>query len=86
MENFSIGRVFPIREGMKVSFRFEFFNVFNRVRIPNPESTGFGSGTQNIQNTQTYDSNGNAVSGFGYINARDAGGQRTGQIVLRFTF
>jgi hypothetical protein len=61
-------------------------NAFNRVRIPNPDATGFGSGTQNIGNTQVYDADGNAVSGFGYINARGAGGQRTGQIVLRFTF
>ena len=85
-ENLSLGRVFQIREGVKAQVRIELMNVFNRVRISNPSATGFGSGTQNIGNTQVYDSNGNTVSGFGYIDARGAGGQRTGQIVLRFTF
>jgi len=85
-ENLSLGRVFPIREGVRAQIRVELMNVFNRVRIPNPAATGFGSGTQNIGNTQVYDSNGNTVSGFGYISPRSAGGQRTGQIVLRFTF
>jgi hypothetical protein len=84
-ENLSLGRVFPIREGMKFQIRVELMNVFNRVRIPDPDETGFGSGTNNINNVQTK-VNGKAVSGFGYINAINAGGQRTGQIVMRFTF
>ncbi len=85
-ENLSLGRVFPIREGMKLQIRVELMNVFNRVRISNPEEVGFGSGTNNITNTQVKNSSGKTVSGFGYINAINAGGQRTGQIVARFSF
>jgi hypothetical protein len=85
-ENLSLGRVFPIREGMQFQIRIELMNAFNRVRIPNPDETGFGSGTNNITNTQVKGANGKAVSGFGYINAINATGQRTGQIVMRFTF
>jgi hypothetical protein len=85
-ENLSLGRVFPIREGMKLQIRVELMNVFNRVRIPNPEETGFGTGTNNITNAQVKGANGQTVSGFGYISAINAGGQRTGQIVARFSF
>ncbi|MBN1566456.1 MAG: TonB-dependent receptor [Acidobacteria bacterium] len=85
-ENMSLGRVFQIREGMKFQIRVELMNVFNRVRIPNPEETGFGTGTNNITNTQVKDGNGKVISGFGYINAINAAGQRSGQIVMRFTF
>ncbi len=88
-ENLSLGRVFQIREGMKLQVRIEMMNVFNRVRIPNPDETGFGSGTNNITNKQKRQGdlpNGATISGFGYINAINAGGQRSGQIVMRFTF
>ncbi len=32
----SLGRNFPIREGMNLSLRVELMNLFNRVQIPNP--------------------------------------------------
>jgi hypothetical protein len=41
-ENISVSRSFPIREAMKVEFRAEAFNVFNRVR--------FGTGSTQLQN------------------------------------
>ncbi len=40
-ENLSIARSFPIREGMRLEFRAEAFNLFNRVR--------FGTGDVNLQ-------------------------------------
>ena len=85
-ENLSLGRVFQITEGIKFQIRVELMNVFNRVRIPNPEETGFGTGTNNITNTQVKNASGNAVSGFGYISAINASGQRSGQFVMRLTF
>jgi hypothetical protein len=45
----SVARSFPLplREGLKISFRTEFFNLFNRPQI------GFGSGGQNSWTTQS---------------------------------
>ena len=40
-ENFSLAKTFPIREQLRLDFRAEFFNAFNRVR--------FGNGVQVIQ-------------------------------------
>jgi hypothetical protein len=81
-ENMSLARLFPIREGMTLSFRIDLMNVFNRVRIPNP---GVEFGSNNAD--QGYGVvNGKPTYGFGYINAISAGGQRTGQIVMRFNF
>jgi hypothetical protein len=82
-ENMSLGRLFQIREGMNLTVRIELMNMFNRVRIPNPgvdfnsNSTGWGQAAM---------PDGTTIFGFGRIDARDAGGQRTGQIVARFTF
>ena len=36
-ENFSIAKSFPIKESLRVDFRWEMFNAFNRFR-PNPGS------------------------------------------------
>jgi hypothetical protein len=77
-ENMSLGRVFTIREGMNLSLRVELMNVFNRVQIPNP---GIDFNSNNASLPQI-----TGVFGFGYINAADTAGQRTGQIVMRFTF
>ncbi len=43
-ENMSLTRSFPIREKMRLEFRAEAFNVFNRVR--------FGTGSTQLQNAQ----------------------------------
>ncbi len=82
-ENMSLGRIFPIREGMNLSVRVELMNIFNRVQIPNPgidfnsNSTGWG---------QVAAPDGTTIFGFGQITPRDTAGQRTGQIVARFQF
>ncbi|MEI9973033.1 MAG: hypothetical protein WDO73_13825 [Ignavibacteriota bacterium] len=44
-ENLSLTKNFPIRERMRVEFRAEAFNVFNRVR--------FGTGSTQLQ-SQTF--------------------------------
>jgi hypothetical protein len=77
-ENMSLARIFSIREGMILQLRVELQNVFNRTRIPNPSS---GYISPQLTNAQ-----GVAYSGFGYSNAINAGGERTAQIVARFSF
>ena len=86
-ESASLGRIFRLREGMTLSIRAEFFNIFNRVFLNAPTSTTA---------TQTQVKAGaNTVSGFGYINTlvtpiQTAGGAvptvRNGQLVARFQF
>jgi hypothetical protein len=76
-ENLSLARIFRLREGMNLSIRIELMNAFNRVLIPNP-SAG------NALETQRRYADGRTQSGFGYVNAINTGGQRTGQLVARF--
>ena len=76
-ENMSLGRNFPLREGMNLSIRIELMNLFNRVQIPDPP-VDFNS------DNATY-------PWFGQLGSPAApltntAGQRTGQIVARFTF
>jgi hypothetical protein len=79
-EQLSIGKVFPIRERMSFSIRAEFFNIFNRTYMNNPDAG-------NALATPTYDSKGNVTSGFGRINPGSTySPPRSGQIVARFTF
>jgi len=81
-EDMNMGRVFPFKENgrMRLTVRVEFFNVFNRVRLPAPTS---GNPTQ----TTTYDSQGRVTSGWGFINTINGiNGARNGQGVIRFEF
>jgi hypothetical protein len=79
-ESLSLGRAFRFREAMSLEIRMEFFNVFNRTEMNNPDGT-------NLLLTPVRDSNGNLVSGFGRINP---GGlfspPREGQLLARFRF
>jgi hypothetical protein len=86
-ESMSLGRIFRLREGMTLSIRAEFFNIFNRVFLNAPTS-GNAAQTQVFNGQQ-------AVSGFGWINTlttpiQAAGGAvptvRNGQLVARFQF
>jgi hypothetical protein len=80
-EQLSVGKTFRIRESMSLQFRAEFFNVFNRTVLPNPD---FG----NAQATQRTNAQGVPIAGFGRINAAAVNNQspRAGQLVARFQF
>jgi hypothetical protein len=79
-EQFNFGRNFPVREGMSFSIRAEFFNVFNRTYLNNPDSG-------NALATQVRNASGAVISGFGRINAGSVfSPPRSGQIVARFQF
>lgn len=79
-EQLSLGRIFRIKERAMFSIRAEFFNVFNRTYLNNPDSG-------NAQATQLVGQNGQIVSGFGRINTGSTFlPPRSGQIVARFQF
>jgi len=82
-EQLSGGRVFRITERMRASIRAEFFNVFNRTYMVDPDSGNF-------QATQSVAANGKVISGFGRINTGATTPQdfmpRSGQVVLRLQF
>ncbi|MDQ1473405.1 MAG: hypothetical protein QOJ99_4885 [Bryobacterales bacterium] len=76
-ESLSLGRSFPLREGMTFQLRAEFFNPFNRTYLNAPDSTN-AAATQKVTNGQT-------VSGFGRINNGSTFlSPRNGQLVARF--
>jgi hypothetical protein len=77
-ENMNVARIWR-RESYSLEFRAEFFNVFNRIQLPNPSAS-------NPLATTTYNSAGILTGGFGYINASSVGGERTGQFVIRVKF
>jgi len=83
-ENMNLGRTWRFKESMSFNIRFELTNVFNRAYWGNPTST-------NAQAVQTNQKNGNAASGFGFMNTitpgfTGASVPRNGLIVARFTF
>ncbi|HLI85168.1 MAG TPA: carboxypeptidase regulatory-like domain-containing protein [Bryobacteraceae bacterium] len=90
-ESMSIGRTWRIKERASFNLRMELYNVFNRPVFNDPSNL-------NAKAPQTRLPNGNASSGFGYINttttvggAGVAGivgvpGERQGLLVGRFTF
>jgi hypothetical protein len=77
-EDMSFGREFRLKERAKFSFRFEFTNIFNRIRVPSPSSDNAGATQVTI--------GGVPVAGFGYINTSSGTQGRTGQIVARIDF
>lgn len=79
-EQLSFGRTFRIREGMSLQVRAEFFNVFNRTFMAQPNAS-------NPLQTQTSNLQGVPISGFGRIDATAVSASpRSGQIVARFRF
>jgi hypothetical protein len=79
-EEFSFGRLFRIRESMSIQIRAEFFNVFNRTYLNNPDNGNSGA-------TQAFNANGSVSSGFGRINSGSVfNSPRSGQLVARFQF
>lgn len=83
-ENFSIGRVFRIRERFDFNIRGEFTNIFNRTYLNNPAI----SGSANPQAAASCIAGGGGNgSCFGTINTSTVlYPPRTGQLVARFTF
>ncbi len=78
-EQLSLGRMFRVREKYRLQVRAEFFNLFNRIVMPNPSAT-------NPLQTQTRNNAGVPTAGFGRIDATTVSGQRNGQIVARIEF
>ncbi len=79
-EQLSIGRIFRLTEKMNFSVRAEFFNVFNRTYLNNPDS-GNALATPQVSST------GQTISGFGRINTGSTFlPPRSGQVVARFSF
>ncbi len=79
-EQFSLGRVFPLGDRVKLHVRGEFFNVFNRIALNNPNAT-------NPLQTQQMNAAGVPISGFGRIDTGSVyGPPRSGQIVSRITW
>jgi hypothetical protein len=76
-ENLSLARIFTVKEGVTLQLRVELQNVFNRTFIPNAFNLAVFPQTT---------VNGVPITGFGYSNAINAAGERTGQIVARFNF
>src|SRR5215468_6961 len=60
-ENLSLGRRFPIKEKMAFEIRAEFFNIFNRLKLPAPAS---GNPTATINRNKA----GELTGGFGFVN------------------
>jgi hypothetical protein len=93
-ESMGFGRIFRIREGMNVSIRAEFQNIFNRMFL-SPPSVGCGPfGCTNPATATAYGNTfangqpGALSSGYGFVNTFNGAGAtpRSGQIVARFTF
>jgi hypothetical protein len=79
-EQFSLARIFRIKEGITFEVRGEFFNAFNRINWAGPSSG-------NPSATVTRDAKGNLTAGYGWINPSSSGNSpRNGQLVARFQF
>jgi hypothetical protein len=90
VENFGVGRKFPIKEWASLSVRVEFVNIFNRTYLNTPSTTSpqtaatciTASGANGVCSAGE-----TVVSGFGYINtSTTAQVPRQGQIVARISF
>ena len=84
-EQLGFGKIVPIREGLTVSLRADFFNVFNRWAYP-----GLNNTSSPFQTPQ-YASDGSISNGFGFFGdgISGAGGNyapRSGEFVARIQF
>jgi len=79
----SLGRIFAIREQMKLTIRMNFVNIFNRLEMSNPAATAPTAATTRSTTT------GLLTGGFGFVNY--VGGStfvppRQGTLEMRFSF
>ena len=81
----SIGRIFRLREGVQLSIRADFQNIFNRTQVNMP-SLWTGALT-NATAPQLRDASGKPFYGFGQIDTTSVSGNpRSGMIVARIQF
>jgi hypothetical protein len=90
------GKNFTVKEGLRLSLRADFFNVFNRWAYPGqtPGSTSSNASGLNSKNpfaTPQYGADGSIVNGFGFFGdgISAAGGNfapRSGEFVARIQF
>jgi hypothetical protein len=99
-ESANLSRNFRFKERYTLQIRMEFLNVFNRAYLPNPLPTAtVNYSPVNASSTLQLSSDGRYIGGFGtFGNLRNAGayagayavglggGQRTGQLIARFSF
>jgi hypothetical protein len=78
-EAMSLGRIFKITEGVQLSIRADFQNIFNRTFMADPSSTS-------AKATQNRNAQGKPISGFGYIDTSTGTSPRQGIIVARIQF
>jgi hypothetical protein len=78
-EAMSLGRIFRLKEKVRLSIRADFSNIFNRLVIGNQTPT-------NAKATQTVLSIGETQSGFGDINTSAGTNPRSGMVVARIQF
>jgi hypothetical protein len=79
-EQLTFGRVFAVGGGRELSLRAEFFNVFNRTQMNNPNAI-------NPLQTQQTNPQGVPISGFGRIDTGSTyGPPRSGQLVGRISW
>lgn len=80
-ENLNVSREFRIRERVRLVVRAEWQNILNRLRLPQPTTTGFQANP-----TQA---NGVYTGGFGTVNpvaGNGVSGMRSGTLIGRLTF
>lgn len=57
LENFDVIKTFPIKEGVKLSLRLDYFNAFNRTQLQGPDSNSLDSTFGQITNESSQISN-----------------------------
>jgi len=96
-ESMSVARIFPIKEGINLSVRMEFSNIFNRTFMNTPTSGNPAAPTTCVLNSGASASGTacadpatlrNLTAGFGWINPNSVPvpGPRSGTLVARLTF
>jgi hypothetical protein len=79
-EQFSVGRIFKLIEGVQLSIRADFQNILNRRDMADPFHTNAGA-------TQVKDDDGVPQSGFGFVNYKvSPTNPRNGMIIMKLLF